>query len=194
MIVGHFGLAAGVKARETSVPLWSLMMATVWLDIAFVPLLLSGIEAIEPVPGTAGAFGQIIIHADWTHSLVGAVFLSAVLGVIAGLAWGRRAGWVLGGVSFSHWLLDLIVHRADMPVLPGNWGGIPRLGLGLWQYPFAEIIVEAAIIGGGAFLYYQAARSAVTSSGASSARPAMVAGLIVAGGVAILAYQASTLF
>jgi hypothetical protein len=39
MIAGHFGLAAGVKGRERQVPLWALMLATVWLDIVFVPLL-----------------------------------------------------------------------------------------------------------------------------------------------------------
>jgi hypothetical protein len=38
MIAGHFGLAAGVKGRERQVPLWALMLATVWLDLVFAPL------------------------------------------------------------------------------------------------------------------------------------------------------------
>ena len=41
MITGHFGLAAGVKSAERQVPLWALMLATVWLDILFVPLYLT---------------------------------------------------------------------------------------------------------------------------------------------------------
>ena len=56
MIAGHFGLAAGVKARERQVPLWALMLATVWLDIVFAPLLAAGVERIENVPGSSGGY------------------------------------------------------------------------------------------------------------------------------------------
>lgn len=52
MVAGHFGFAAAVKSQERQVPLWALMLATAWLDILFVPLLLAGIERIDPVPGT----------------------------------------------------------------------------------------------------------------------------------------------
>jgi hypothetical protein len=51
MIAGHFGFAALIKAREPQVPLWALMLATVWLDVVFVPLYVAGIESIEEVPG-----------------------------------------------------------------------------------------------------------------------------------------------
>ena len=76
MITGHFGLAAGVKAHEWQVPLWALMLATVLLDIVFAPLLAAGVESIENVPGTSGGYGKAVIHADWTHSLVGALVLA----------------------------------------------------------------------------------------------------------------------
>ena len=127
MIAGHFGFAAIVKSREPRVPLWSLMLATVWLDIVFVPLFLAGIETLKPVPGLHGGYGENIIHADYTHSLIGALVLSVVFGLMFGVRWGRRSAIVLGLVSFSHWLLDLIVHRHDMPILPGNAGNLPRL-------------------------------------------------------------------
>lgn len=55
MIAGHFGFAAGVKGREREVPLWALMLATVWLDVVFAPLLAAGVESIENVPGPAAA-------------------------------------------------------------------------------------------------------------------------------------------
>ena len=54
------------------------MLATVWLDIVFAPLLAAGVETIENVPGTSGGYGKAIIHADWTHSLVGALVLAAL--------------------------------------------------------------------------------------------------------------------
>ena len=131
MIAGHFGLAAGVKGRQRQVPLWALMLATVWLDIVFAPLLAAGVETIENVPGTSGGYGKAIIHADWTHSLVGALVLATLFGLVAARPWGRLAGAVLGAVVFSHWLLDLVVHRGDLPILPGNAGDLPRLGFGL---------------------------------------------------------------
>ncbi|HEU0115388.1 MAG TPA: hypothetical protein VFQ80_11960, partial [Thermomicrobiales bacterium] len=115
MIAGHFGLAAGVKRSVPAAPLWALMLATAWLDVVFLPLFLAGVETIENVPGTAGGYGQGLIHANYTHSLVGAAALAVVFGAVAAIPWGRRIGLVLGAVVFSHWLLDLIVHRADLP-------------------------------------------------------------------------------
>jgi hypothetical protein len=50
----------------------------------------------------------------------GMVALAALFGLVATRPWGRRAGIVLAAVVFSHWLLDLIVHRGDLPILPGN--------------------------------------------------------------------------
>lgn len=182
MIAGHFGLAAGVKDVEPRAPLWALMLATVWLDVLFVPLLLAGIEVIEPAPGTTGGYGNGIIHADYTHSLVGAVVLAVVLGLASAWAWGRRIGVVLGAVVFSHWVLDLIVHRQDMPLLPGNAGGLPRLGFGLWQVPAASIVVELALVLGGAYFYWRAAKRTIPSA-EGEGRARMMAGLIVAAGI-----------
>jgi hypothetical protein len=75
VLAGHFGLAAAVKSQERQVPLWALMLATGWLDVIF-PLYLSGIETIEIAPGTAVGYGSAIIHADYTHSLIGALALA----------------------------------------------------------------------------------------------------------------------
>jgi hypothetical protein len=85
MIAGHFGFAALTKARERQVPLWALMLATVWLDIIFVPLYVAGIETIETVPGSRGGYGAAIIHADYTHSLLGALALSGIFGFVASI-------------------------------------------------------------------------------------------------------------
>src|SRR5215471_15588734 len=136
MIAGHFGFAAAVKAKQPAVPLWALMLACQWLDVLFVPLFAAGIERLDPVQGeAAGRYGGAIIYADYTHSLVGAVLLSALFGALFAFRYGRRTAIVLGLVAFSHWMLDLPMHRADMPVLPGGAGDFARLGFGLWRYP-----------------------------------------------------------
>ena len=112
--------------------------------------------------------GDPIIHADYTHSLLGALVLSALIGAFAWWRWGRRIGLLVGGVAFSHWILDLIMHRADMPLLPGNLGDLPLLGFGLWRVPVASIALEAVILLVGVFLYWRTARSLPSQPGEGS--------------------------
>jgi hypothetical protein len=186
MIAGHFGFAAAVKSREPRTPLWALMLATVWLDVVFIPLLLSGIESIQPVDEAHMGYGANIIHADYTHSIIGVIALSASLGIPAALLWGRRSGVVVGLVVASHWLLDLLVHRADMPVLPANIGNLPRLGLGLWRYPLLSAGIELVLVLLGAWLYWGTAKRVVQSQGRG--RPAAItsASLIAVFGTLVL--------
>jgi hypothetical protein len=194
MIAGHFGFAALVKSRERQVPLWALMLATVWLDVVFVPLFMMGIEYIQPVPGTPGGYGNAIIHANYTHSLVGALFLSSVFGIVCSLRWGRRSGIVLGLVSFSHWLLDLIVHRGDLPILPGDLGHLPQLGFSLWRIRAAVAGAELALVVIGAWLYWRAARSVADSASSGQTRAAVAGLLILFCGVAVLMLDVTGIF
>jgi membrane-bound metal-dependent hydrolase YbcI (DUF457 family) len=186
MIAGHFGFAAAVKSRETATPLWALMFACVWLDIVFVPLFVAGIETVQKAGDAHGEYGALIIHADYTHSFVGMAVLSTVLGALAGLVWGRRSGIVIGLVAASHWLLDLFVHRADLPVLPGNIGNLPAFGFGLWRYPSMSAVIELALVLGGAWLYWRTANRVVAAAGRGGRAAAISAALIAIFGVLIL--------
>jgi hypothetical protein len=188
VIAGHFGFAAVVKAKATAVPLWAMMLACQWLDVVFVFLYLAGVERLEPLPGAAnGAYGAVIIHADYTHSLIGAVLLSVVFGGLAALRYGLRSGTILALVAMSHWPLDLIVHRADMPIVPGGGGSLSHLGFGLWRYPTEAALLELAIVVTGAYLYWRAARR-VGGTDPNTTRRANLCGLSVLGaGVVTLA-------
>jgi membrane-bound metal-dependent hydrolase YbcI (DUF457 family) len=187
MIAGHFGFAAIVKSREPKVPLWSLMLATVWLDVVFIPLFVMKIETIQSVPGVAGSYGGNIIYADYTHSLIGALALSALFGLIFSPRWGKRCAFVLAFVSFSHWLLDLVVHRHDMPLLPGNFLHLPRLGFGLWQFKTASALAELLLIVLGAWCYWRAASNITTEVGRGRTRAVVAGVLILLCGLAVLA-------
>jgi len=175
MLAGHFGAAAAVKAFEPKLPLWALLVSTQLLDIAFIPFLLAGLESIEKIEG--GGYGEQIIHADYTHSLVGALLLCLITALISWRIWNLRSGIVIGALAFSHWLLDLIVHRADMPLLPGNYGDFPLLGLGLWQLPYMSGIFELALILLGGMLYF---RSVLKRSTTASPKRAYWSGTIMA--------------
>jgi hypothetical protein len=181
MIAGHYGLAAGVKSYAPRLPLWSLMLSTFLLDVVFIFLNVAGLEYITPAnPAQGSSYGNALIHAYYTHSLIGALLIAAIAGALAAWRWGRRGGITIAAVVFSHWLLDLVVHRPDLPILPGNAGGLPLLGFGLWQVPVASALAELALVLGGAYLYYRSATSLPGAQAGSQRRRALTASSVTA--------------
>lgn len=170
MFAGHFGLAAAVKAKSPEVPLWAVMLSTQLLDVVFVPFFLTGVETMESAGGSG--YGANIIHADYTHSLAGALLIALLAALFARRQWGKRGGLVIGATVFSHWLLDLLVHRADLPLLPGNLGHFPLLGFGLWQYPLVSSILELILLVAGFIIY---SRSILPGTQRKSMRQANIA-------------------
>jgi hypothetical protein len=183
VIAGHFGFAAIVKSREKSAPLWALMLATVWLDVVFTPLFLTHRETVQPIHE---GYGGLIIHADYTHSIVGMLALSAALGAMFLPRLGRRVALVIALVSASHWVLDLVVHRPDMPVLPGNVGSLPCLGLGLWNHPRTAACVELVLVATGAIMYWRAAMEVSAKAGRNGRLASLSATMIAAFGLLVL--------
>lgn len=169
MFAGHFGLAAACKSKSSSVPLWALMLGTQLLDVVFVPLYLAGVETIVPVGD--GGYGANVIHADYTHSLVGALLLALLAGLLGRRLWGQRGGLVIAALVFSHWVLDLLVHRHDLPLLPGNWGDLPLLGFGIWATPLASLVLESLLLVIGFALYF---RSVTTGTNGTQRRLAFL--------------------
>ncbi|MCQ6557168.1 permease [Paenibacillus mendelii] len=174
MFAGHFGIAAAVKSKSPEVPLWALMVSTQLLDVLFVPLFVTGVETIE-----GSGYGGAVIHADYTHSLIGALLITALAGMFAKRQWGNRGGRIVAGVVFSHWLLDLCVHRADLPILPSNFGNLPLLGLGIWEYSSLSIVLEGVLIGVGFLLYLQSVVKERSSTGWAIVSGGMMGVLLV---------------
>jgi hypothetical protein len=177
VIAGHFGFAAAVKSRAPAAPTWALMLASVWMDVIFTPLLLTGVETMQPYGGGDGkAYGTAIIHADWTHSLVGALVIAVTFGLVCAIPWGKKIGAVMGSVVVSHWVLDLPMHHHDMPLLPGHAG---TLGFGLWSYPAAAAALELAFVIVGTLMYWRAARGVGDPEPAGRAAIAIAASGVV---------------
>jgi hypothetical protein len=183
MVAGHFGFAAIVKSREKSAPLWALMLATVWLDVVFVPLFLAHLESVQPVHA---GYGGLLIHANYTHSIVGMLALSAALGAMFLHKYGRNIAIVIALVSASHWVLDLVFHRPDMPVLPGNLGGLPYLGFGLWNHPLAAACVELLLVIAGAATYWRSAMEVSAKAGRNGKLASVSAAMIAVFGLLVL--------
>ena len=153
VIAGHFGFAAMVKARERQVPLWALMLASVWLDIVFVPLYLTGIETIALAPGTHGGYASAIIHADYTHSLVGAALLAVVFGTSMSMHderdWGTLARLLVAPGGFTRILLGKLAARFVVGVLQMlillAWGHYV-FGVSLGSSPIAFVLLTMAAV------------------------------------------------
>ncbi len=150
MFVGHFAPALVAAAQPRAAGLGTLFIAAQILDIGFAALLIPGLEAMRIVPGITAMNPMDLYHMPYTHSLLGALLWSLLFGALVGLASGRRAAAVGAGiVVLSHWFLDLAVHIPDLTL----FGEPPRLGLGLWNHPYAEMPLEI-LLTAGALLYY----------------------------------------
>ena len=62
----------------------------------------------------------------------------------------KRTAAILAGLAVSHWFLDFITHRPDMPVLP--WSDL-KLGLGMWNSVPLTVLVEGLMYAGAVGFY-----------------------------------------
>ena len=145
MLVGHYGVALAGRRCRQSQPLWAFAAATQLLDIVWCVLILAGVEHFAPAPGLPGS-PLIFTHYPWSHSLPAALAWSVLTWLLTRKHFGARGAWLLALVVFSHWPLDLLVHRPDLLLWPGG----PRVGLGLWDHPLLERALEVFIVAAGA--------------------------------------------
>src|SRR6185369_16382715 len=128
MFIGHFGLALAAKKLAPRTSLGTLLFATEFADLIWPIFLLLGIEHVRVAPGITRMTPLDFYDYPISHSLLALAVCSAV----AAGAWAVALGIV------SHWFLDVVMHRADMPLWPGG----PRIGIGLWNSWTAGIAVE----------------------------------------------------
>ena len=153
MFVGHYGVSFAAKRSAASVPLWVLFIAVQLLDVAWAPLVLLGVEKVRIVPGITASNPFDLYYMPYTHSLVAALLWSAGAFVVYRLAMpeGNTAALVVAGAVFSHWVLDFVVHRPDLPLYDNS----AKVGLGLWNLPALAFALEAALLFGGMWLYFR---------------------------------------
>lgn len=152
MFIGHFGVGFGAKALAPNVSLGSLFLAAQFIDLLWPTFLLLGLERVEIQPGITKVTPLHFVHYPLSHSLL-AVLGWAVLFALVYQFVRRypRGTIVLALAVVSHWLLDLIVHRPDLPLYPGS----TLVGLGLWSSVTATLAVELAIFFIGLWLYFR---------------------------------------
>jgi hypothetical protein len=141
MFVGHLALALGSKTAAPRVPLGWLVAASFGLDLLWPLLLLAGIEHVRIDPGNTAFTPLAFDSYPWSHSLAMALVWAGLAAVLAGRLKGANVGMIVGATVVSHWILDFISHRPDMPLWPSG----PRVGLGLWNSVPGTLLVEGAL-------------------------------------------------
>ena len=166
MFIGHFGLAFGAKKAAPAVSLGSLFLAGQFADLLWPTLLLLGIERVEVEPGVTAMTPLNFVSYPYSHSLLALCVWGLTAGIVYALVRRARglAALTLVALVVSHWVLDVVTHRPDMPL---TLNGPARLGLGLWFSIPATLAVEFVLFGAGLAVYVRAtsARDRIGSIG-----------------------------
>ena len=150
MFLGHF--AAGFVAKRSApyTSLGTLFAAAQFPDLLWPVLVAAGIEQVRIAPGATAFTPLDFVRYPWSHSLL---LVAAWALLFGGVYWfltrNGRAAVVLGVLVVSHWVLDFVVHRPDLPLVPH---GAP-VGLGLWNSVVGTLVVEGAMFAVGVRMY-----------------------------------------
>jgi hypothetical protein len=157
MFIGHYALAFGAKRVAPTVSLGTAFLACQFADLLWPTLVMLGVEVVEVDPGNTLVTPLNFVSYPYSHSFVMLVVWSALFA----LAYRTIRGWngpaiaTVAALVFSHYLLDVITHRPDLPI---TIHGSRRLGFGLWNHPGTTLALELAMFIAGMALYASVTR------------------------------------
>jgi membrane-bound metal-dependent hydrolase YbcI (DUF457 family) len=156
MFVGHFAIGFAAKRTAPRASLGVLMAAPTLLDLLWPIFLALGWEQVRIDPGNTAVTPLDFVSYPFSHSLLTA----CGWGLLFALVYWLVSHYVRGAVVIalgvvSHWVLDFVTHRPDMPLYPGG----PRVGLGLWNSIPGTLAVELAMYAAGIWLYVSTTRA-----------------------------------
>ncbi len=161
MFIGHYGVALAAKRADKNISLGLLFFATQFADLLFFSLVLLGIEKMSFAPGITKVSPLDFTYYPYSHGLAASIFWAGLFFMAFKIAPSKsdsnktKIAIVTGITVLSHFLLDAIVHRADLPLLGAD---SYKLGLGLWNYVLASSLIEFLIFLAGLWLYLKSTR------------------------------------
>jgi hypothetical protein len=156
MFVGHYGVSLAAKRWAPELSLGWLFLAVQALDLLFAGFVLTGIEKMSIVPGFTAYNPYDLTFMPYSHGLLGALGWSLLVALVARWVLGRTgtsAAVVLGLCVFSHWLLDVPMHTADMPIAGDH---SMKIGLGLWRHRNLSLAAELVALAVGVWVWLRA--------------------------------------
>ncbi len=156
MFVGHFAVGFGGKAVARGTSLGTLFLAAQFIDLLWPTLLLMDLETVAIQPGVTRVTPLDFVDYPITHSLLAVMGWAVLFGVVYFFARRYRVGALtVGAIVLSHWLLDFVTHRPDLPLYPGG----ALVGLGLWNSLWGTLAVELTLFTLGVWLYARTTRA-----------------------------------
>lgn len=151
MFIGHFAVGMAAKSSKPSLSLGTYFLAVQFVDLLWPTLLLLNIEQVAISPGITAMTPLDFVHYPYTHSLLmGLVWAALGFGLVYILKKDSTAAWIIAACVFSHWLLDFFTHRPDLPIA---FSEATKVGMGLWNYKAATVVVESALFAAGIWMY-----------------------------------------
>jgi membrane-bound metal-dependent hydrolase YbcI (DUF457 family) len=150
VFIGHFALGFAAKRIAPKTSLGTLLAAPELADILFPLFVVFGWEKVAFAGGTNPFLSITLDQYPISHSLLALI----VWGAVFALLYRWRTGYGRGAVVVallvvSHWVLDFVTHRPDMPVYPGG----PKVGLELWGSVPGTLIIEGLLFVAGVAIY-----------------------------------------
>jgi hypothetical protein len=156
VFIGHFAVAMAAKRAAPRASLGILVLAAQFLDLLWPVLLLAGVERVQIRPGETAFTPLVFEHYPVSHSLATTLGWAAGFGACYyGITRYRRGAAIVAALVASHWVLDWVTHRPDLPLYPGG----PLEGLGLWNSSAATLVVETLIFAAGLAVYLRTTRA-----------------------------------
>jgi hypothetical protein len=156
MFVGHFALGFAAKRAVPQLSLAVLFAAAQLADLIWPVLVLAGLEHVRIDPGNTAFTPLDFVSYPYSHSLVMLAIWALVFAAVCQWAVGGRFVFaVTSGLVLSHWLLDFLTHRPDMPLYPGS----ATVGLGVWNSVVGTLALELAMFAIGVWIYARATRA-----------------------------------
>jgi len=151
MFIGHLAVGLASKGAAPRSSLGWLMAAPLMLDLLWPVFLILGIERVRIAPGDTAFTPLAFDSYPWSHSLAMTALWAGLFGGGYFLAtrYARGATVIALGVV-SHWVMDALTHRPDLPLAPG-WPTM--VGYGLWSSPAATLLIEIGIFAAAVWFY-----------------------------------------
>jgi membrane-bound metal-dependent hydrolase YbcI (DUF457 family) len=151
MFIGHFALGLGAKKIDSRLSLGTTILAAQFLDLLWPIFLIFGIEAVKIEPGNTAFTPLNFTHYPWSHSLSAVLCWAFLFGMVYFIIRKNKTGaLLLSCLVISHWLLDLVTHRPDLPL---SFSENKFAGLGLWNNITLTIVVESGLFLLGSLAY-----------------------------------------
>jgi hypothetical protein len=155
MFIGHFALGFAAKRARPRLSLAALFAAAQLADILWPIFVAIGLEQVRIDPGNTRFTPLDFVSYPYSHSLAMLILWGVVFGWLVAARSGRAAFVLIAALVVSHWVLDFVTHRPDMPLYPGG----PKVGLGLWNSAPATVALEVPMYLAGLWLYFRVTRA-----------------------------------